>query len=212
MYIPVVATLLTLVGFVIGLPLTVPLEAQDRACFYVSIEKPRTSISFYFAVQSGGAFDIDYAIKDPHGAVKEEKHKQRGGELVLGADLVGEYEFCFSNGMSTFAQKVIDFEIKVENDDAARKATMPQHVNNMPATHVKNMQDTVNDIELQLDTLIRSLQYYKTRNNRNQATVKSTEARIYYFSVFEVLLMVGMAFLQISVVQLFFKGSRKQLV
>lgn len=212
MYIPIVAAIVSLVGFVIGLPLTFPLEAQDRACFYVSIEKPRTSISFYFAVQNGGAFDIDYTIRDPHGAVKGEKHKQRGGEVVFGAELVGEYEFCFSNGMSTFAQKVIDFEIKVENDDATRKATMPQQVNTMPATHVKNMQDTVNDIELQLDNLIRSLQYYKTRNNRNQATVRSTESRIYYFSVFEVLLMVGMAFLQISVVQLFFKGSRKQLV
>ena len=56
------------------------------------------------------------------------------------------------------------------------------------------------------------MQYYKTRNNRNQATVVSTESRIYYFSIFEVLLMVGMGFLQITIVQLFFRGSRKQLV
>lgn len=76
----------------------------------------------------------------------------------------------------------------------------------------ENMRKTVDKIEDQLDGLYKALQYYKTRNNRNQATVQSTESRIYYFSIFEVLLMVGMAFLQITIVQLFFRGSRKQLV
>ena len=74
------------------------------------------------------------------------------------------------------------------------------------------MQTTIDRIDAQLDGLYKAMQYYKTRNNRNQATVVSTESRIYYFSIFEVLLMVGMGFLQITIVQLFFRGSRKQLV
>ena len=141
--------------------LTFALGAQETQCYYILIEKPKTSIS----------------------------------------------------GMSTFAEKVIDFEITfAENDHTDFRANLPDQPNAKPLQHVGNMLSTVEKIDEQLDNLQRTLQYYKTRNNRNHATVKSTESRIYYFSIFEVLLMVGMAFLQITVVQLFFRGARKQLV
>lgn len=193
--------------------LTFALGAQETQCYYILIEKPKTSISYYFAVQSGGAFDIDYTIKNPRGEVIDLGEKKRQGEFVILADITGEYEVCFANGMSTFAEKVIDFEITfAENDHTDFRANLPDQPNAKPLQHVGNMLSTVEKIDEQLDNLQRTLQYYKTRNNRNHATVKSTESRIYYFSIFEVLLMVGMAFLQITVVQLFFRGARKQLV
>lgn len=193
--------------------LTFALGAQETQCYYILIEKPQTSISYYFAVQSGGAFDIDYTIKNPRGEVIDSGEKKRQGEFVILAEITGEWEVCFANGMSTFAEKVIDFEIAfAENDHTDFRANMPHQPNAKPLEHVGNMLATVEKIDSQLDNLQRTLLYYKTRNNRNHATVKSTESRIYYFSIFEVLLMVGMAFLQITVVQLFFRGSRKQLV
>ncbi|WEJ96506.1 hypothetical protein PSN45_004045 [Yamadazyma tenuis] len=192
--------------------LTFILGAHENVCFGVFTDQPRTSISYYFAVQSGGAFDVDYTIKNPRGEVIVTEDKQRQGDFIINADIAGEYELCFSNSMSTYAEKVIDFEIKVENDKNDFKANMPDQPNAKPKAHIENMGKTVDKIDQKLDELLRAIQYYKTRNNRNQATVKSTESRIYYFSIFEVLLMVGMAGLQITVVQLFFKGSRKQLV
>lgn len=208
-----VASLLCLFASVWGSALTFTLGAQETSCFYIFTTKPRTSISYYFAVQSGGAFDVDYTIKNPRDEVIVLEDKQRQGDFVFTADLVGEYEFCFANDMSTFAEKVVDFEIKFESEEGMDfKADMPDQPNSKPIAHVESMQSTVDSIDSQLDGLLRTLQYYKTRNNRNQATVKSTESRIYYFSIFEVLLMVGMAALQITIVQLFFKGSRKQLV
>lgn len=192
--------------------LTFILGAQEKACFGVLTEQPKTSISYYFAVQSGGSFDVDYTVTNPNGVVVDSQNKQRQVDYVLNADMVGEYELCFSNGMSTYSEKVIDFEITVENDKNDFRANMPDQPNARPMAHIESMGKTVEKIDKQLDDLLRTIQYYKTRNNRNQATVKSTESRIYYFSIFEVLLMVGMAGLQIVVVQLFFKGSRKQLV
>ncbi|CAG8815831.1 11138_t:CDS:2, partial [Dentiscutata erythropus] len=47
-------------------------------------------------VQTGGSFDIDYIVTDPR-----------------------EYSFCFSNDMSTFAEKLVDFEISIENEPRA---------------------------------------------------------------------------------------------
>ncbi|RLV90370.1 hypothetical protein JA1_004609 [Spathaspora sp. JA1] len=209
-----ILTLLGLSQLIAGSAFTFILGAQEKSCFYVFTKKEATSIRYYFAVQSGGSFDVDYVITGPDGNVILNDQKQRQGDYVFTAQEIGEYEFCFSNEMSTFAEKVVDFEITFDNEDDPNgfKANMPQQPNEKPLAHVENMQSTVNKIEHQLDGLYKTLQYYKTRNNRNQATVKSTESRIYYFSIFEVLLMVGMAFLQITIVQLFFKGSRKQLV
>lgn len=156
---------------------------------------------------------MDYSIKDPLGHVILSKSKERQGDLVISAQHPGEYEFCFSNEMSTYADKVIDFEIRFDGDAHQQfRATMPEQPNSSPIEHVDAMKRTADHIDHQLDELKRSLQYYKTRNNRNQDTVRSTESRIYYLSILEVLLMVGMAVLQITIVQLFFKGSRKQLV
>lgn len=193
--------------------LTFNLPAKEASCFYIFTEKPNTQVSFYFAVQQGGSFDVDYTIKDPRGNTEVADTKQRQGDVLFNARTMGEYEFCFSNEMSTFAEKVIDFEIKYDGDASkAFQATMPDQPNTKPIAHVESMKKTVASIDVQLDELKRALQYYRTRNNRNQATVQSTESRIYYFSILEVLLMVGMAFLQITIVQFFFKGSRKQLV
>jgi hypothetical protein len=48
----------------------------------------------------------------------------------------------------------------------------------------------------------------RTRENRNMATVTSTESRIFWFAVLESCLMVAMAGVQVYFVQSFFsKGS-----
>jgi hypothetical protein len=54
--------------------------------------------------------------------------------------------------------------------------------------------------------------YFRTRENRNFSTVRSTEGRIFNFSLIEVGMMVGMAGLQVLVVRFFFQGARKGYV
>ncbi len=61
----------------------------------------------------------------------------------------------------------------------------------------------------QLSTVSRMQKYFRTRENRNFSTVRSTEQRIFNFSLIEVCMMVGMAGLQVLVVRFFFQGARK---
>lgn len=42
-----------------------------------------------------------------------EAAKERQGDFVFTAKEKGEYRFCFDNDMSTFAEKIVDFEISV---------------------------------------------------------------------------------------------------
>jgi hypothetical protein len=39
--------------------------------------------------------------------------KERQGDFVFTANDVGEFRFCFNNEMSTYTEKLVDFEIAV---------------------------------------------------------------------------------------------------
>jgi hypothetical protein len=64
-------------------------------------------------VQSGGSFDVDYSVVGPTDKVILDGTKERQGDFVFTANDPGEYRFCFNNEMSTFAEKMVDFEIAV---------------------------------------------------------------------------------------------------
>ena len=42
-----------------------------------------------------------------------EGEKERQGDFVFTASEIGEYRFCFDNSVSTFSDKIVDFEITV---------------------------------------------------------------------------------------------------
>lgn len=67
-------------------------------------------------------------------------------------------------------------------------------------------------LSAQMSTISRNQKYFRTRENRNFATVKSTETRIFNFSLMESGLMVTMAGLQVFIVKFFFQGARKGIL
>ena len=71
-------------------------------------------------MQSGGSFDIDYVVHGPTQKVILDGSKERQGDFVFTANEIGEYKFCFSNDMSTFAEKMVDFEIAVSANPIRR--------------------------------------------------------------------------------------------
>jgi len=64
-------------------------------------------------VQSGGSFDVDYSVVGPNDKIIMEGSKERQGDFVFTAKEQGEYRFCFNNEMSTWVEKMVDFEIAV---------------------------------------------------------------------------------------------------
>ena len=114
----IVSLLLAYCTAVYATALTYRLDAHEKACFFSNVDIKGTKVAFYFAVQSGGSFDIDYSVVGPGPNGGPEKVildgvKERQGDFVFTANEVGEYRFCFNNEMSTFAEKLVDFEIAV---------------------------------------------------------------------------------------------------
>ncbi|KAF2179770.1 hypothetical protein K469DRAFT_715866 [Zopfia rhizophila CBS 207.26] len=188
--------------------LTYKLEAHERACFFNNVEHKGAKVAFYFAVQSGGSFDVDYSVVGPNEKVILDGTKERQGDFVFTANDPGEYRFCFNNEMSTFAEKMVDFEIAVENE---QRAQLPSKQGSSPE-QTSVLEESILKLSAQLSTINRNQKYFRTRENRNFSTVRSTEKRIFNFSIIEGVMMVTMAGLQVFIVRFFFQGARKGYV
>ncbi|CAK7272292.1 hypothetical protein SEPCBS57363_005056 [Sporothrix epigloea] len=188
--------------------LTYKLAAGEKACFYAQAPSKGQKIAFYFAVQSGGSFDVNYEVTDPNGRILLDGLNERQGDFVFTAKEAGEHQFCFDNEMSTYTDKYVDFEISVENE--ARVALPSKQGSSNEQTNA--LGETAYRISGQLSTITRNQKYFRTRENRNFSTVRSTEKRIINFSFIQSGLIVCMGALQVFVVRFFFQGARKGYV
>jgi len=213
----VLTTVVALIGcitsFTSATALTFKLPANEKECYYAHVDKAERKLAFYFAVQSGGEFDIDYTVFGPgkapgQDAVLFSGEKERQGDFVFTATQVGEYRFCFDNTISTFSEKLIDFEISIEHEE---RASLPQK-GGASAEQLSSVDESIMRISGHVSVLTRQQKYFRTRENRNFSTVKSTENRIFKLSLMESGMMVAMAGLQVLVVRWFFTGGRKGYV
>ncbi|KAH8177270.1 emp24/gp25L/p24 family/GOLD domain-containing protein [Sarocladium implicatum] len=197
-----------MISHVAATALTYKLTANEKACFYAMSRREGEKMAFYFAVQSGGSFDVDYIVEAPSGKVILQAEKERQGDFVFTAQETGAYSFCFDNEMSTFSEKFVDFEIAVENES---KAQLPSKQGSSPE-QTSVLEEAVFKISSQLSTISRNQKYFRTRENRNFSTVHSTEKRIINVSMIQIGMVVAMAALQVVVVRFFFQGARKGYV
>jgi hypothetical protein len=160
---------------------------------------------FFHKVQEGGSFDIDYDVTGPDGVSILNGEHERQGDYVFTANQVGEYAFCFSNKMSTWVDKLVDFEILVENE--ARPQFQNEKSADQPQT-LTEMEESLFRISGSLANIARTQKYFRTRENRNSATVASTKSRISWFASLESIAIVSMACLQVFVIKSFFKSKR----
>ncbi|KAG8757551.1 hypothetical protein FRC14_001958 [Serendipita sp. 396] len=191
---------------VFGSALTTAIPANARMCFYAEVDKPKEKIGFYFAVQSGGSFDIDFDVKDPRDVIILDGKHERQGDYILTANHVGEYAFCFENDMSTITEKLVDFDIMVESEPRKETPGKPSQL----SEHTSALEESIFKLSGMLSSIERSQKYFHTRENRGFSTVKSTHDRIFWYSVLECLGIVGMACAQIYILQTFFNQTGRK--
>lgn len=87
--------------------LTTQVKPHERSCFYAWVDKVGEKVGFYYAVQAGGSFDVDYDVVSPSDKHIISGEKERQVDIVFTGNEVGEYSFCFENDMSSFADKTV---------------------------------------------------------------------------------------------------------
>lgn len=186
--------------------LTTTISAHERSCFYAWVDKQGEKVGFYFAVQSGGSFDVDWVITDPNDTILLEGERDRQGDYIFTAQSVGEYSFCFSNDMSSFSEKLVDFDIMVETEPRNVAPAKPTSL----VEQTSSLEESIYKLSGSLSSIQRTQKYFRTRDHRNKSTVSSTQWRITVFSLGEAALMVAMSMFQVFVVRHFFSAPGKR--
>ncbi|KAJ7216970.1 emp24/gp25L/p24 family/GOLD-domain-containing protein [Mycena haematopus] len=186
--------------------LTTAIGANERLCFFADVDKAGEKIGFYFAVQSGGSFDIDFDIKDPNDKVILDGERERQGDYVLTANTVGEYSFCFENDMSTLTEKLVDFDIMVESEPRREAPAKPGQI----SEHTSALEESVFRLNGMLMNIKRTQKHFHTRENRGFSIVKSIQNRLFWYGVLESLGVITMAVFQVYVLQTFFTKTGRR--
>ncbi|KAJ3151191.1 hypothetical protein HDU86_006182 [Geranomyces michiganensis] len=194
--------------------LTYRMEPHERACFYTTAKSRGEKIAFYFAVQSGGSFDVDYEVTGPNQEEILTGLRERQGDFIFSAPAAGEHAFCFSNKMSTFSEKVIDFDVTAEHEQNNSLNPVGHDLSGKEdaKAHVRPLEESVQHLHEMVGGLARQQKYFRTRENRNFATVESTQNRIFWFGGSEAFMLVVVAAFQVFVIQAFFNKSGKARV
>ncbi|KAL0067623.1 hypothetical protein AAF712_005338 [Marasmius tenuissimus] len=189
-----------------GSALTTAIAANERLCFYADVDKAGEKLGFYFAVQSGGSFDIDFDIRDPNSKLLLDGQRERQGDYVLTANIVGEYAFCFENDMSTLTEKLVDFDIMVESEPRREPPAKQGQISEQTSA----LEESIFRLNGMLMNIKREQKYFHTRENRGFSVVKSTQNRLFWYAVFESIAVVGMAVFQVYVLQTFFTRTGRR--
>ncbi|KAJ2797429.1 hypothetical protein H4R20_005183 [Coemansia guatemalensis] len=195
--------LFALVALVNATTLRKWIASHEKTCYFATADTPTKKIAFYFAVHQGGNFDIDYEVEGPNNRVLFKGEAERQGDFVFTAVYPGEYAFCFKNGLASFADKLVEFDITVE--DEARPEDIAKR------TKRDEITNSVVTIASDLQQITKFMKYFRMRENRNFATVSSTESRIWWFSALDSLCVVLVAVVQVYAIQALFTAKRSRL-
>ncbi|KAL8283165.1 hypothetical protein RQP46_005943 [Phenoliferia psychrophenolica] len=182
-----VVLLVALISSAHASALTTTIQASERTCFYALVDKVGEK------VQSGGSFDIDWTVTDPKDTIVIEGERERQGDYIFTAHLVGEYSFCFSNDMSSFSEKLVDFDIMVESEPRPVAPAKPTAL----TEQTSSLEESIYKLSGSISSIQRTQKYFRTRENRNVSTVQNTQWRIFMFSISESVLMCGMSAFQV---------------
>lgn len=143
-----------------------------------------------------------------------------------------EFPAHFSNDMSSFSEKLVDFDIMVESE--------PRNIAPAKPTSMTEQSSSLEESIYKLSGSLSSIQRtqkckfhpvlsfvhpaleegsadvgvfvidFRTRDHRNKSTVTSTSSRILYFSLVESAMMIGMSSFQVYIVRRFFSAPGKR--
>lgn len=185
--------------------LSVKVPEREKMCFYTWVDQQYEKVGFYFAVQEGGNFDIDYSVHSPHDKVIVEGHSSSQEDYVFTANEYGEYSFCFENYMSSAEEKLVDFDITVESEP---RLELPLSKAALLSEQSTPVEESMQKLDSDFVAVERTLRYFRTRENHGFSTVEKTRSRIVRYSIIQTLLIVAISVGQVFIVRLLFdKGA-----
>lgn len=180
--------------------LTFKIDAHREECFYEHIEKEHVKVLLQFQVSSGGFLDIDLHVFDPTNSLIHKSERESEGKVTFNADKVGHYKFCFSNMMSTVTTKTVSFNVHIGDLLDPNLAKLE---------HLDPIEKSIMRLSEGLSQIQNEQKYLRLREMTHRDITEATCARLLWWSIFEVFILVFMSVFQVYYLRRFFEVKTK---
>ncbi|XP_066478938.1 transmembrane emp24 domain-containing protein 5 isoform X2 [Tiliqua scincoides] len=144
---------------------TFTLPPGRKECFFQPMQSD-ASLEIEYQVLDGAGFDVDFHLVSPQGeTLVFEQRKSDGVHTVETQE--GDYMFCFDNTFSTLSEKVIFFELILDNmGDDEQQEDWKKYITGTDLLDMKleDIQESVNNVKsrlsksIQIQTLLRAFE------------------------------------------------------
>ncbi|KAM6921816.1 transmembrane emp24 domain-containing protein 5 [Xenentodon cancila] len=189
---------------------TFTLPAGRKECFFQTMKKD-ASLEIEYQVLDGAGLDVDFSIFSPSGQLLfNDYHKSDGIHTVESED--GDYMFCFDNTFSSVSEKLIFFELILDNMDTDENLEDWKeyvHGTDMLDMKLEDIMDTINNVKSRLGKSVQIQTVLRAFEARDRNLQESNFERVNFWSVVNLVVMVVVSAVQVYLVRSLFEDKRK---
>ncbi|XP_071751696.1 transmembrane emp24 domain-containing protein 5 [Centroberyx gerrardi] len=190
---------------------TFTLPAGRKECFYQTMKKD-ASLEIEYQVLDGAGLDVDFHISSPSGHVLFSDYRKSDGVHTVETE-DGDYMFCFDNTFSAVSEKIIFFELILDNMDS--EAEEPEdwkeyvHGTDMLDMKLEDIMDTINSVKARLGKSVQIQTVLRAFEARDRNLQESNFDRVNMWSFTNLIVMVLVSAVQVYLVRSLFDDKKK---
>ncbi|XP_067157020.1 transmembrane emp24 domain-containing protein 5 [Apteryx mantelli] len=191
---------------------TFTLPAGRRECFYQPMRK-EASLELEYQVLDGAGLDVDFHLLSPKGeTLVFDQRKSDGVHTVETED--GDYMFCFDNTFSTISEKVIFFELILDNmgeDGGQDQEDWKKYVTGTDLLDMKleDILESINSVKARLSKSVQIQTLLRAFEARDRNIQESNFDRVNFWSMVNLGVMAVVSAVQVYMLKSLFEDKRK---
>lgn len=181
-----------------------------KECFFQPMLRG-ASLEIEYQVLDGAGFDVDFHLVSPTGeTLVFEQRKSDGVHTVETDD--GDYMFCFDNTFSTLSEKVIFFELILDNmGDDEQEEDWKKYITGTDLLDMKleDILESVSNVKSRLSKSIQIQTLLRAFEARDRNIQESNFNRVNFWSMVNLAIMVVVSAVQVYMLKHLFEDKRK---
>ncbi|XP_030584292.1 transmembrane emp24 domain-containing protein 5 [Archocentrus centrarchus] len=189
---------------------TFTLPAGRKECFYQTMKKD-ASLEIEYQVLDGAGLDVDFTIFSPTGQLLFTDYRKSDGVHTIETE-EGDYMFCFDNTFSSVSEKLIFFELILDNMGTEEDADdWKEYVHGTDILDMKleDIMDAINNVKARLGKSVQIQTLLRAFEARDRNIQESNFERVNFWSVVNLIVMVLVSGVQVYLVRSLFEDKRK---
>ncbi|KCV73242.1 hypothetical protein H696_00783 [Fonticula alba] len=184
---------------------TLILGPNEERCFFEELS-PGDRMSVTFEVTQGGKLDVDFYLYSPSSNILHQTEKATSETFAFtssenDSDTPGKnrYRYCFSNRLSSRTRKILSFTVRT--DPLSRR-------NNQNVSRDPQLEAELNELLHGSKAIRESVRYLRVREATHRSTAESSNSRIKYWSIAQLVILLLVVVVQFVFLKRFFEVRR----